>query len=123
MKSSTFTVCGCGIDVYLEAMGGACRPGIGDSIVNRSIHVVVRGRVQGVSYRYWTHAEANRRGLSGWVRNRDDGAVEAVFAGPDGQVQEMLLALRSGPPAARVSDVEIIAEGGVDAGESFRIRY
>jgi len=91
--------------------------------VNRSIHVVVRGRVQGVSYRYWTHAEANRRGLSGWVRNREDGAVEAVFAGDDAQVQEMLLALSSGPPAARVSDVEILAESGVNAGESFQIRY
>jgi len=96
---------------------------MGDSIVNRSIHVVVRGRVQGVSYRYWTRAEADRRGLAGWVRNREDGAVEAVFAGPDAQVQEMLVALRSGPPAARVSEVEIIAEGGADPGNSFQIRY
>ena len=45
-------------------------------------HVIVLGRVQGVGYRAWTEREAQARGLQGWVRNRHDGTVEAVFAGP-----------------------------------------
>jgi acylphosphatase len=48
----------------------------------RAAHVRIVGRVQGVGYRAWTVDEARRRGLSGWVRNRSDGDVEAVFSGP-----------------------------------------
>lgn len=68
--------------------------------------VVIRGRVQGVWYRGWTVAEATRRGVRGWVRNRRDGTVEALFAGPPDMVEAMVEACRSGPPAARVDAVE-----------------
>ena len=67
------------------------------------------GRVQGVWYRAWTEKEASRRGLCGWVRNRTDGSVEAVFAGERTQVEAMLEACRIGPPAARVTDIDIQA--------------
>ena len=67
------------------------------------------GRVQGVRYRAWTEKEASRRGLRGWVRNRTDGSVEAVFAGERMQVEAMLEACRIGPPAARVTDIDIQA--------------
>ena len=67
------------------------------------------GRVQGVWYRAWTEKEASRRGLRGWVRNRTDGSVEAVFAGERTQVEAMLGACRIGPPAARVTDIDIQA--------------
>lgn len=71
----------------------------------KRVHVMVRGRVQGVGYRAWCADEAARRGLAGFVRNRRDGAVEAVFVGaPDG-VDAMVAACWSGPPAARVDDV------------------
>ena len=69
-------------------------------------HVVIRGRVQGVGFRAWTEHEARRRGLDGWARNRRDGAVEAVFAGPPGTVADMIEACRRGPALARVEAVD-----------------
>jgi acylphosphatase len=71
-----------------------------------AVRVVIRGRVQGVWYRGWTVAEATRRGLRGWVRNRRDGTVEALLAGPRDKVEAMIDACRDGPPAARVDAVE-----------------
>ena len=73
----------------------------------RTVSVIVKGRVQGVSYRAWTQAEARARGLSGYVRNRDDGSVEALFSGPPEAVDHMVALCRSGPPAARVTDVSL----------------
>ena len=67
--------------------------------------VRIRGRVQGVWFRGWTLAEAGRRGLSGWVRNRSDGSVEALFSGPRPAVEAMVTACRAGPPSAQVQDV------------------
>lgn len=72
-----------------------------------SVHVMVRGRVQGVGYRAWCAQEAQRRRLAGFVRNRRDGAVEAVFAGPPSAVEAMVDACWSGPPSARVDDVRV----------------
>jgi acylphosphatase len=72
-----------------------------------SVRVAVIGRVQGVWFRAWTVEQANRLGLKGWVRNRADGAVEAVFSGPRARVDDMVAACRRGPPAARVDDVTI----------------
>lgn len=74
----------------------------------RIIRVVVRGRVQGVGYRAWTERQAIGRGLAGWVRNRSDGAVEAVFAGDPDNVAAMAESLLRGPPHARVQGVEIV---------------
>ena len=65
----------------------------------------IEGRVQGVWFRAWTVQEAERRGLSGWVRNRRDGSVEALFAGPEDKVRDMIALCRQGPPAARVTAV------------------
>jgi acylphosphatase len=70
-------------------------------------HVHVTGRVQGVWFRAWTRQQAEARGISGWVRNRSDGSVEAVIAGPDDAVDAMIAALREGPPAAKVMDIRI----------------
>jgi acylphosphatase len=68
--------------------------------------VIVRGRVQGVAYRAWTEDEARARGIEGWVRNRRDGTVEAVFAGEEGAVEAMIEACREGPMLARVDAVD-----------------
>ena len=64
--------------------------------------VTIRGRVQGVGFRYWVEQEASARGLKGWVRNRRDGSVEALFAGPADVVSEMIAVCRRGPVSARV---------------------
>ncbi|WP_213772738.1 acylphosphatase [Bradyrhizobium sp. dw_78] len=68
--------------------------------------VMICGRVQGVGYRAWVEREAMmRRGLEGWVRNRRDGGVEALFYGPADIVSEMVALCRRGPSSARVDDV------------------
>ncbi len=67
--------------------------------------VRIRGKVQGVWYRSWTVEEAERRGLRGWVRNRHDGSVEALFAGDPAKIDEMIAACRKGPRLARVDNI------------------
>jgi len=69
-------------------------------------HVQVRGRVQGVGYRAWTERVALSHGLKGWVRNRRDGSVEAVFIGAEAAVGAVVEACRTGPPGAFVEAVD-----------------
>jgi acylphosphatase len=69
-------------------------------------HVSVRGRVQGVGYRAFVEYEALRRGIEGWVRNRRDGSVEAVFAGDTANVHGMIEACRRGPHSAKVDALD-----------------
>lgn len=68
--------------------------------------VFVRGRVQGVGFRDWTRHVARDRSLEGWVRNRKDGSVEALFAGTKEAVADMIAACRNGPPSAKVESIE-----------------
>jgi acylphosphatase len=70
-------------------------------------HLTITGRVQGVGYRDWALATARRLGLTGWVRNRRDGAVEALIVGDDGAVGEMIEACQRGPSMARVEAVDV----------------
>jgi acylphosphatase len=72
--------------------------------------VVVRGEVQGVFFRDETQSQAESQGVSGWVANRDDGAVEAVFEGSSGAVERMVEFCRGGPDRAEVEDVEVTDE-------------
>jgi acylphosphatase len=74
-------------------------------------HVVIRGRVQGVGFRAWIEYEALKRDMAGWVRNRRDGSVEAVFAGPADVVAAMIETSREGPPGSRVDTIEEQADG------------
>ena len=69
--------------------------------------LTVTGRVQGVGYRDWVMTTGRRLGLIGWVRNRSDGAVEALIVGEEGAVGQMIEACRRGPPLARVDDIDI----------------
>lgn len=73
-------------------------------------HVVVRGRVQGVFFRDTVRRQASQRGVAGWVRNRSDGAVEAVFEGAEPDVERLVELCREGPRGAVVDDVEVLAE-------------
>jgi acylphosphatase len=68
---------------------------------------IVSGHVQGVFFRDATRSEARRLGLAGWVRNRADGTVEAVFEGDPEAVARALAFVREGPPRARVEGVEV----------------
>jgi acylphosphatase len=72
--------------------------------------VVVRGRVQGVFFRDSTRRQASSRGVTGWVSNRSDGAVEAVFEGEPEDVESLVRFMREGPRGADVSDVEVSDE-------------
>ena len=93
-----------------------CRRSAADRIRNgltaraaneRAVRVRITGRVQGVWFRAWTREEARDLGLDGWVRNRADGSVEAVFAGAADDVAAMLRLCRKGPPLARVEAVTV----------------
>jgi acylphosphatase len=85
-------------------------------------HVYVSGRVQGVAYRANTRETVRDYDVEGWVRNLDDGRVEAVFEGPRADVEEMVEWCETGSPAARVDDVEV--EYSEPKGASgFRVRW
>lgn len=73
----------------------------------KSVRVLISGRVQGVWFRAWTKENAEKLNLSGWVRNRSNGQVEAVFSGPEPAVDTMIAAAKKGPRLARVDDVEV----------------
>ena len=89
----------------------------------RRVHAVVIGRVQGVSYRASTAAQARRLGVRGWVRNVSDGNVELEAEGDDDQVAALLAWCEQGPPSARVERV-VVEERAPSAGDrGFEIRY
>lgn len=71
----------------------------------RTRQIRVKGRVQGVGFRYALRDEAERRGITGWVRNRADGSVEALVCGDDQSVDALIAWARRGPAAARVDEV------------------
>ena len=83
--------------------------------------VVVHGRVQGVLFRDTCHQQATSHRVAGWVRNRSDGAVEAVFEGEPEAVEAMTRWCRSGPPHAQVEHVEV-AEESPTGERGFRVR-
>ena len=76
----------------------------------RFVHVTIRGRVQGVGFRAFIDRQAQERALDGWVRNRRDGSVEAVFAGAATAVEAMLEVCRQGPLGAKVEALDVREE-------------
>ena len=83
--------------------------------------VIARGRVQGVFFRDSTQKEARSAGVAGWVTNRADGAVEAVFEGDDAAVDRMVDFVRGGPGHAEVDDLEVVDEAP-EGLEAFNVR-
>lgn len=82
------------------------------------VHAIVRGTVQGVGYRWFVQRAAARMELEGWVANRSDRSVEVVAEGPPEAIDELLAALRDGPPSSQVRRVEVQrgpARGGLTA--------
>jgi len=87
----------------------------------KRVRVQVSGLVQGVWFRESTKQEAERLGVTGWVRNRVDGRVEGVFEGPEAAVDRLVAWCRTGPSAARVDDVEVAPETEPGVFSSFRV--
>jgi acylphosphatase len=77
-------------------------------LIQASAHVEVIGQVQGVGFREFTRTIAQRLGLAGWVRNRDDGCVELAASGNASQVEALLAAVRRGPSGVRVHEVRTL---------------
>jgi acylphosphatase len=79
------------------------------------LHVIVRGLVQGVGFRWFVRERARALGLTGWARNRDDGAVEVAADGEAAALDALRVALAHGPPAARVTSVDDVSAAPVPA--------
>ena len=86
-------------------------------------HVIISGRVQGVSFRFATLQAAKEKKITGWVQNLPDGTVEAVFQGPEERINAMLEWCRQGPPLARVTNLAIDRRTRGDDFDQFEIRY
>lgn len=89
----------------------------------KAIRVRITGRVQGVAYRAWAQGEAERLGLTGWVRNEPDGSVAALVIGPDQAVSDMLDAFWRGPRLANVIDVDAEPSESGERPDRFHIAY
>jgi len=86
-------------------------------------HIIVSGRVQGVFYRAFTEETADALGLYGWVRNLPDGRVEAVFEGEKEAIEKAIVICRKGPPAARVSNIDVKWEDFKGEFTAFSVKY
>ncbi len=78
--------------------------------------LTIKGAVQKIGFRVWVEREAKGLGLKGWVRNRADGSVEVVLAGPAAAIQQMVARCRQGPPLAKVESVEVADAMSLDLG-------
>ena len=87
-----------------------------------NVRIEITGHVQGVGFRYAMRAEARRRGVSGWVRNRRDGSVEALLQGEADAVRALVDWARQGPPGARVAEVRAAAPDDAALVQGFEMR-
>ena len=87
------------------------------------VHLLIRGRVQGVFYRAFTRDIAGHLGIKGWVRNLYDGSVEALFEGSKEDIEQAIKHCRMGPPGARVEDIGVTWEDYKGDLRGFQIRY
>jgi len=90
---------------------------------NKRVRLVIEGRVQGVFFRDSTRREASRLGVGGWVKNRRDGAVEAVAEGPEEQVRKLVSWCRQGPPGAGVTEVHETEEPWKGEFDAFHVTF
>ena len=88
-----------------------------------NVYVKIHGKVQGVWFRASTKQKAEQLGLTGWVRNTDDGCVEAVFEGEEKLVQDMIKWCYHGPPLSKVKNVEVKNQNSTNSFDSFLIKY
>jgi acylphosphatase len=91
--------------------------------VQTRAHIVVGGDVQGVFFRQETKRQAEAHGVNGWVRNRDDGKVEAVFEGEEQDVKALIEFCKLGPPTAIITTADVKWETYMGEFKDFKIRY
>ncbi len=80
---------------------------------HKAVRAIITGHVQGVFFRDWTVRTASKMALDGWVRNRTDGTVEAMFVGPEETVDQMIEACYGGSPSSNVDNIEITPAQGI----------
>jgi acylphosphatase len=85
--------------------------------------LIIKGIVQGVNFRYYTQREAQKRNLTGWVRNLADGSVGAVFEGEEEEVEAMIQWCRHGPPSARVTELIVQPEEYRGEFQTFFVKF
>ncbi|SNB47988.1 acylphosphatase [Geobacter sp. DSM 9736] len=85
--------------------------------------ITIRGQVQGVSFRYYTRYTADRLGVQGWVKNLPDGSVQGCFEGEEEAVRSLIDWCRTGPPAARVDEVQVEDERYTGELVGFEVRH
>jgi acylphosphatase len=87
------------------------------------VHAIITGKVQGVFFRMETQRAARNYGVTGWVRNKMDGSVDAVMEGNEADVKSLLAWCQEGPPHARVSNVDVIWQDYTGEFETFEVTY
>ncbi|HBG91931.1 MAG: acylphosphatase [Nitrospirae bacterium GWF2_44_13] len=92
-------------------------------MANARAHLLISGRVQGVFYRSFTEDVAQLLGLKGWVKNRSDGNVEAVFEGKKEDIEKAIKSCYKGPPAAKVNNIDVKWEIFKGEFDTFSVRY
>lgn len=92
-------------------------------MAHEQFHAIIKGHVQGVSFRHYTQQEAKRLGIVGWVRNRMDGSVEVIAQGQREQLDAFNRFLHKGPPSARVEEVIIEWQPVTKSFDDFSIRF
>lgn len=91
--------------------------------MNTNVHIIISGGVQGVFFRASTKQKAEQLGLTGWVRNTQDGNVEAIFEGEADKINEMIEWCRHGPTLSKVKNVEVKRQSPTNGFDGFSIRY
>ena len=86
-------------------------------------HIFVSGRVQGVNYRWFASETADALNLTGWARNLPDSRVEAVFEGERENIEKAIVRCKQGPPASRVTDMDVTWENHIEGFSDFEIRH
>lgn len=94
---------------------------MGVSTAKTRRHVFIKGRVQGVNFRNATKQEADQLGIVGWVKNLEDGRVEAMFEGTPEAIQRMIEWCKRGPPAAQVEEVRVASESAASVLIRFQV--
>ena len=88
----------------------------------KQCHLYIKGDVIGVGFRAWTKIQAKITGVTGWVRNHEDGFVETVIQGDEEKVKSMIDSIKQGPPVAHVQDVEVYWQDAKEIFDGFEIR-
>ncbi len=91
--------------------------------LNIEYHILIKGRVQGVGFRWFTQTLAEKLGVFGWVRNNYDGTVEIIAQGPEDILDDFINKLKSGPPSANVSSLEKEKRNIIKEYKNFQVAY